>query len=80
MPSDVLYSLNKDMPKSHLLRKFLSIQKRIKMLNECASKWDKDVASILSINTKVDKKETCSKEKFENIVAMSKYEFLSKVC
>lgn len=88
VPSDVLYSLNKEMPKSHIIRKFSSIQKRMKTLNDCASKWEKDVASILRKHSRsalvekrkmVDTRETFSKEEYEKIVAMSKCDFLSKV-
>ena len=76
------------MPRPHLLRKFSSIQKRIKLLYDSASKWEKDIAHILHkhakstmIDTKriADTRETFTREEFETIVTLSKRDFLWKV-
>ena len=78
------------MPKSHLIHEFSSIQKQIKMVSECALKWEKESACVLNKHAKpllegrrrfiVDTRQTFSKEEYDKIVALSKYEVLTKVC
>lgn len=79
VPLEILYSLNKESPKSQLLRSFSSIQKRIKLFCDRASKWEKEIALLLNKRRRVDPNETFSREEFEKLVEMSNCDLLSKV-